>query len=269
MTKQISVIIPTYKEPDVLNVCLRSVVEGQDNPQEIIVVVDGFYELNRSVLESFKNHIQVLDLEENVGLCRATNLGVFNAKNEAVLIVNDDNVFPRGWDTILLKEYGDKKAVSVNQIEPIPSMFRQFYIKNLGREPLTFDLNNFYKEEQLISDTYSKQCGFADNTGSTLPLLLNKYDYIMVGGMDENYPCTGVVADWDLFMKLSMAGISMTRTYRKHFYHFVSVGTAGTPEDALRRQEQEIQGHQYARYKWRSSILHDSYTNRKYLERIV
>jgi glycosyltransferase involved in cell wall biosynthesis len=38
----ISVIIPTYKSPDVLDLCLRSAIEGQQNKNQIIVVVDGF-----------------------------------------------------------------------------------------------------------------------------------------------------------------------------------------------------------------------------------
>ena len=40
----ISVIIPTYKEPEVLDVCLKSVIEGQKHHNQIIVVVDGFYD---------------------------------------------------------------------------------------------------------------------------------------------------------------------------------------------------------------------------------
>ena len=40
--------------------------------------------------------LRVLNLEENVGLCKATNLGVMNAQNMIkYLIVNDDNVFPK------------------------------------------------------------------------------------------------------------------------------------------------------------------------------
>ena len=76
----ISVIIPTYKEPEVLDVCLRSAIEGQNNKSQIIVVVDGFYDLNKEVLEKYKDHIDILDLEENQGLCRATNLGVYNSQ---------------------------------------------------------------------------------------------------------------------------------------------------------------------------------------------
>ena len=91
----ISVVIPTYKEPEMLDLCLKSAIEGQLNKNQIIVVVDGFYDLNKGVLEKYSEHIDILNLEQNVGLCRGTNLGVYNAKYDKILIVNDDNVFPQ------------------------------------------------------------------------------------------------------------------------------------------------------------------------------
>ena len=69
----ISVVIPTYKEPDALDLCLKSAIEGQYNKNQIIVVVDGFYDLNKEVLEKYKNNIDVLNIEENVGMIRAMN----------------------------------------------------------------------------------------------------------------------------------------------------------------------------------------------------
>jgi glycosyltransferase involved in cell wall biosynthesis len=98
----ISVIIPTYKEPEVLDLCLKSAIEGQKYNNQIIVVVDGFYDLNKDVLEKYNYYIQILNLEENVGLNRATNLGVYNASYDKILIVNDDNLFPQEWDVKLL-----------------------------------------------------------------------------------------------------------------------------------------------------------------------
>jgi GT2 family glycosyltransferase len=136
----ISVIIPTYKSPIMLDLCLKSAIEGQQNKNQIIVVVDGFYDLNKEVLEKWSEHIDVLGLEENVGLCRGTNLGVYNAKHDKILIVNDDNVFPRFWDTTLLDDWEDGAVITPNQIEPYPSMFKQFTIENLGTGPESKDL---------------------------------------------------------------------------------------------------------------------------------
>ena len=64
----LSVIIPTYKEPKALDICLESVIKGQIHENQIIVVVDGFYELNKDVLNKHKDSIEILDLGQNVGL---------------------------------------------------------------------------------------------------------------------------------------------------------------------------------------------------------
>jgi glycosyltransferase involved in cell wall biosynthesis len=255
----ISVIIPTYKSPQALDLCLRSAIEGQINANEIIVVVDGFYDLNKEVLEKWKDHIEILNLEENVGLCRGTNLGVSNASNRKVLIVNDDNVFPQHWDEHLENEWEEGCVISPNQIEPFPSMFKQIHIKDLGRDPATFDLEDFWRYNYHVVSGDKK-----DLTGSTLPIFMDKYDYLRVGGWDENYDL-GVVADWDFFMKCQMSGLRMVRNYNVHFYHFVSLSTNDTEEKKAKRHQAEIDGHQYAKYKWGHYIQHNTETNLKYI----
>lgn len=250
----ISVIIPTYKSPEMLDLCLRSCIEGQTQENQIIVVVDGFYELNKEVLEKWSKHIDVLNLEQNVGLCRGTNLGVYNAKYERILIVNDDNVFPQFWDKTLNHDFQPNSVISPNQIEPHPSMFSQFTIENLGTDPKTFDLEKFWKFEYHVASG-----GKIDETGSTLPIFMSKTDYLRVGGWDENYE-QGMVADWDFFLKCQLSGLKMLRTYNCHFYHFASVSVNGE-----KRQQAERNGHEYAKYKWGSYIQHNPTNNLKFL----
>jgi glycosyltransferase involved in cell wall biosynthesis len=251
----ISVIIPTYKEPEVLDLCLRSAIEGQHNNNEIIVVVDGFYDINKEVLEKYKDKINILDLEENQGLCRATNLGVYNTSNELILVVNDDNIFPINWDEQLERAYQPNSVITPNQIEPIPSMFRQFHIKDLGRDPNKFDLEVFWKYEMEIHENKIEE------TGSTLPFLINKNDYLRVGGWDESYPGAWVV-DWEFFMKCEMNGMKMLRTYNCHFYHFISLGTK-TPERIADSQIKEQECHEYFYYKWGTYAKHNPINNSK------
>jgi len=247
----ISVIIPTYKEPEYLDLCLKSCIEGQSNKNEIIVVVDGFYDINKDVLDKWKEHILILPFETNRGLSHATNMGVYNATNEYILVVNDDNVFPKNWDIkisslIHSKECKDSKWVaSINQIEPNPSIFPQFHIKNLGKNITEFDLGNFWKYEgTLITDA-----NLISEDGGTLPFFTKRDWYLSVGGWDENYPTNGVVADWDFFNKCELSNIILLRYNFIHFYHFAQVAT-GT-----QRQQTEQEGHEYFYYKWRKQYI--------------
>jgi glycosyltransferase involved in cell wall biosynthesis len=255
MSNKISVIIPTYKEPEYLDLCIKSAISGQFNKNQILVIVDGFYDLNKSVLDKYKGEIDVVILEENQGLCRATNIGVYNAKYDLILVVNDDNVFPMNWDVDLLSSFQSGSVLSPNQIEPNPSIFNQFHIKDLGKTIDNFDLHKFTEYSLTVKrDEVDEDCG------STLPFMMSKRDYLRLGGWDENYPTNGVVADWDFFLKCNLSEFKMTRTYKCHFYHFAQVATGA------QRQEQEIQGHEYARYKWGSYIKHDPESNLKYVD---
>jgi glycosyltransferase involved in cell wall biosynthesis len=254
----ISVIIPTYKEPEVLDVCLNSAIDGQRLNNQIIVVVDGFYEINKEILNKYKDSIEILVLEENAGLCRATNLGVYNAKFDKILIVNDDNVFPEAWDQVLLEQYKSGSVLTPNQIEPTPSMFRQFHIKGLGRDPKTFNINDFWKYNFEVAEDKIEE------SGSTLPIFMSKTDYLRVGGWDESYPGAWVV-DWDFFLKCELSGMKMLRTYACHFYHFVSVGTESTLEEKQSKSIKEQACHEYFRYKWGQYAKHNPLNNSKLL----
>lgn len=252
-----SVIIPTYKEPEHLDLCLRSAFEGQDNKNEIIVVVDGFYEFNKHILNKYPD-VVVLDLGENQGLSAATNWGVYNATNEWILVVNDDNVFPQSWDSRLEIFCQKGVVVSPNQIEPKPSMFPQFHIKDLGTSPEEFDLEAFWEYEIPLY----KQ---AELNGSTLPFMMNKYDYLAVGGWDIMYPSPHVV-DWDFFLKCEYVGYIMKRAYI-HFYHFAGAATRKSPTESYFATLKENDAHKFFANKWDSPAEHNDLDNSKLLRK--
>ena len=252
-----SVIIPTYKEPEHLDLCLKSAFEGQVNNNEIIVVVDGFYELNKPILDKYPK-VNVLDLGSNQGLSVATNWGVYNATHDYILVVNDDNVFPRNWDYKLTQFKQKGIVVSLNQIEPNPSMFSQFIIKDLGKSPEEFDLKAYWDFE----DTQYKQ---AELNGSTLPFMMNKYDYLAVGGWDVMYPSPHVV-DWDFFLKCEYVGYIMKRAY-VNFYHFAGAATRKTHEQSAESTRKEQSAHQFFNTKWDSRAEHNITNNSKLLSK--
>lgn len=248
---KLSIIIPTHKCPDALELCLRSAIEGQVYNNEIIVVVDGFYDLNKDVLEKYKGKIKIINFHMNVGLCKGTNFGVYNATNEIILIVNDDNVFPKEWDKLLLDVFEDNMVLTPNQIEPTFSMFPQFHIKDLGRNPKTFDLNEFWKYENTLSDKKM------ESSGGTLPFMMTKKNYMILGGWDENYPL-GLTADWEFFYKCQLLGLDMNRYYGAHFYHFESLSTRKDSESSKFRDIQQSIATNYFVSKWGGYLYNDN-----------
>ena len=64
----ISVIIPTYKSTAHLDLCLQSSIAGQDESNQIIVVVDGTIDVVKPILDKYESDIQVLDMQTNQGL---------------------------------------------------------------------------------------------------------------------------------------------------------------------------------------------------------
>ena len=253
----ISVIIPTYKSPEYLDLCLDSIFKTQTYDNQIIVVVDGFMELNKHVLAKYPK-VDILDLEHNQGLSVGTNWGVYNSKYEDILIVNDDNVFCNNWDINLIAKAQLGYVWSPNQIEPNPSMFPQFNIKNLGNSPDEFKLDEF----RLYADTVSTDV--VELSGSTLPIFMKRIDYLTVGGWDIMYPSPHVV-DWDFFLKCNLAGYKLYRNYNVHLYHFSGASTRKTPEQSIESTRKETAAHHFANDKWGSYIKHNPTNNLKFI----
>ena len=254
----ISVIIPTYKEPDVLEICLNSILQGQDEDNEIVVVVDGFKEINKEVLKKFP-HLKIINFPSNQGAVHATNVGVHHATYDYILVANDDNVFPQHWDT-KLKPYCKKGEVTtINQIESKPSMFKQTHIKDLGT-PKTFNLDTFWEYESSLSVLPPEE------SGSQWPFLMYKPDYLAVGGLDIYYPSPHVV-DWDFMLKCEYVGFKMVRTYDVHLYHFVSIATRRDSDMNKISSQKEQLAHQFFTKKWGTPTEHNPQNNSKLLSK--
>jgi glycosyltransferase involved in cell wall biosynthesis len=238
----ISVIIPTYRNPKYLDLCLTSILNGQKNKNQIIVVVDGFVEESEDVLSKHKG-IDVIRFDENQGFQAALNIGTWSATNEKIFIVNDDNVFPENWDTRIEEQYQPNQVMTVNQIEPTgPGMFN-FPVVNCGRNTETFDMGRFQSAETSLSKN------LVTPDGSIFPFLLSKRWYMAVGGFDTFYNSPNL-CDWDFFAKLQLIpSVELVRIHQVHLYHFGSVATKKNSEaDSFRAREQFAMEQYY--YKW-------------------
>lgn len=238
----ISLIIPTYRNPDYLDICLKSAIENQVNNNEIIVAVDGFIDESQHVLDKYKQHIQVLDLGVNQGMQTALNLAVMNANNEIICIINDDNVLSKDWDIIIEKEFKIDSVLTINQIEPTGPGIFNFPVKDFGKKPSEFNYEEFIKYEPTIRENKFTL------DGGIFPFVISKKNYMIVGGFDTIYQ-SPFICDWDFFLKLDLNGVDFTRTHNLHFYHFGSAATKNGKEGDKFKQT-ESPAAQIFIYKW-------------------
>tara|TARA_B110000438_G_scaffold297352_1_gene343617 strand:+ start:638 stop:1432 length:795 start_codon:yes stop_codon:yes gene_type:complete len=237
----ISLIIPTYRNPKYLDLCLKSAIEQQWNDNEIIVAVDGFIEESQEVLDKYKDNIKVLDLGSNQGMQSALNLAVMNATNEKILIVNDDNVFCTKWD-IVASKVPQGEVWTLNQIEPTGPGIFNFQVKDFGSTPEEFDYKGFIEHEMT-----TKQNHLTDN-GGIFPFAMYKKDYMIVGGFDTLYK-SPFICDWDFFLKLDLNGIVFKRTHEACLYHFGSTATKNGKEGEMFKSTEQPAA-QLFMYKW-------------------
>lgn len=236
----ISVIIPSYRNPKCLDICLKSALENQTYQNEIIVVIDGFVQESQHIIDEYRNRVSFIPVDQNSGMQYALNVGTYNATNEWVLIVNDDNVFPKDWDTILEKDFEDKLVITPNQIERTPSIFN-FVTLNFG------GVDNFDFEKYTIEEQNHRE-DILTNDGEIFPFVMQKKYYMAVGGFDTIYD-SPFICDWDFFLKLELVGIQFKRSRKLNFYHFGSMSTKNGLE-SNRFKESEMFAAQTFEYKW-------------------
>jgi glycosyltransferase involved in cell wall biosynthesis len=238
----ISIIIPTYRNPEYLDICLQSAIKYQKYENEIIVAVDGYIEESQHILDKHKDKIKVLDLGMNQGMQQALNLAVMNASNEVIFIVNDDNVFCADFDVVIEKNINNRSVLTLNQIEPTGPGIFNFPVKDFGRNPKEFDLEAFIKYERSIK----KDKLTVD--GGIFPFAMYKKDYMIVGGFDVMYQ-SPFICDWDFFLKLDLNGIGFTRTHEAHLYHFGSTATKNGNQGEMFKATEGPAAQLFA-YKW-------------------
>lgn len=93
MTKNVSIIVPTYNRPDTLAQALDSIAKQTYKNIEVIVVNDGGCSV-RDIIESASKNINIIyiDHHSNKGLPAARNTGIRSAGGKYITYLDDDDL---------------------------------------------------------------------------------------------------------------------------------------------------------------------------------
>ena len=195
-----SIIIPTWNNLALLQLCIRSIRQNSAHAHQIIVHVnDGSDGTLEWVREQGIKHTAT---PKNTGICLAVNEAAMHATQDHILYLNDDMYCCPGWDAALankLKQLDtDLFMLSGTMIEPRDTGNPCVIVRDYGSDAGNFD------EAGLLADL--PQHHKADWYGATWPpTLVSKRWWFKVGGYSSEFS-PGMSSDNDFSMKLWHAG---------------------------------------------------------------
>jgi len=195
-----SIIIPSWNNLALLQLCIRSIRQHSAYAHQIIVHVnDG----SDGTLDWIREQgIMHTASPQNIGICLAVNEAAMHATQDYILYLNDDMYCCPGWDAALVNKLKqldtDLFMLSGTMIEPRDTHNPCVSVRNYGGDVANFD------EARLLAEL--SQLHKADWYGATWPpTLVSKRWWFKVGGYSSEFS-PGMSSDNDFSMKLWHAG---------------------------------------------------------------
>jgi GT2 family glycosyltransferase len=112
-TPVVSVVIPVHNKYHLTLQCLRALqVNTENTPYEIIIINDASSDWTESALANVRG-IRVINIQENLGYLRATNLGISLARGRYVALLNNDTIPLSGWLDRLVDELDRDSQIGI------------------------------------------------------------------------------------------------------------------------------------------------------------
>lgn len=191
----VSVVIPTYKRPDMLGRAIDSVLNQTYDNIEIIVVDDNDENSKyRKETEEFMrkyadvDNLVYLKHKNNSGAAAARNTGMKYSKGEFISFLDDDDE----W-------YNDKTQIQVSQFRKLSEDYGVVYTNSTKKN----DINNIFitnkeNKNSLSGDVHNKI--LKGNFIGTPVAMIRSSCYEKNGGFDESLPR---LQDWEFWIRLS------------------------------------------------------------------
>lgn len=226
-----SIIIPTWNNLPLLQLCIRSIRQNSAFPHQIIVHVNDGSDGTLAWVRA--QGITHTASPENVGICLAVNEAAMHATQDYILYLNDDMYCCPGWDSALADKLKllntDLFMLSGTMIEPKDTNNPCVIVRNYGDDAGNFDEAGLLAELPVIKKE--------DWFGATWPpTLVSRRWWCMVGGYSSEFS-PGMSSDNDFSMKMWHAGCRIFLGVGSSFvYHFQCKSTGKVKKNDGGRQ---------------------------------
>jgi GT2 family glycosyltransferase len=198
MIPRFSIVVPTWKNLEYLDLCYKGIVRNSAAAHELIIF---FNEFDRDCERWLVGKDILYDKSpQNLGVCGAVNRAAKMATTDYICYMNDDMYPLPGWDTALAQYLGvsDKVWLSGTALEPGKAAACYIGGCHYGASPADFQQEKLLREFAAFKRPYNM-------VSTWTPILMSKADWIAIGGFDEAY-FPGDGSDPDLAMKMYQYG---------------------------------------------------------------
>lgn len=200
----LSVVIPTYRRPELLRRCLTSLA-AQTVPAdtfEVVVVDDGSGDETAEVLAAFQDRVRGFTQPKNAGPAAARNRGITEARADLVLFLDDDiAAAPDLLSTHLALHAAaaDPLLGVLGRVDWSPELTVTPFMSWLDRSGLQFGYDTWLREGP-IDPPYA--------AFYTANLSMHRTALTDVGGFDERFPYAAF-EDMELAFRLAERGFRL------------------------------------------------------------
>jgi glycosyltransferase involved in cell wall biosynthesis len=198
----VSVIVPTFRRPDLLEKAIDSVIGQTYSYLEIIIVDDNDpNSLYRQLTElKFGNHsdkrVKYVKHEQNKGANVARNTGFTHSTGEYIAFLDDDDEYLE--DKIQIQLEVALKHKNVNGV--LIFVGAEIIRENTSR------FSSWMNKRQRVEVFEAKEVFYSNFIGSNSFVLIDRCSFEKVNGYDESLPSC---QDWDLWIRLTKVNIKL------------------------------------------------------------
>lgn len=180
---KLTIPVCTWKSPRLLKNCLTSLIKSATVETKIITIIQEVDKESVSVCEELG--VDYINIPYNMGALLAIDFAIPFLKSEYIAIINDDMIFPVGWDQKLIKTIENNypcsaSAILVERINNDPLYQKNVISDDLGEvDENTFEKFNAKYQEGFYKrpSTFSRQH----------PVVLKTQDLLNVNGYTDGW----------------------------------------------------------------------------------
>lgn len=180
-----SLTIPvcTWKSPSLLKNCLTSLKKAKTVPTIIVAIIQERDDESIKVCQDLD--IEYINIPRNLGALLAVDFILPFLTTDYIAIINDDMIFPVGWDKKLIETIENNYPCSASALLVERSNKDPLYQKNVASDDLgEIDENTFEKFNEKYKNGFYKR---PSTLSRQHPIILKTKDFISVNGYTDGW----------------------------------------------------------------------------------